>query len=156
LFGASAVRQRAPLSRVYCLERGDSRAFEVQPVSTAELSRRAAEMVLHEIQPFDLLSRAVHVSSHAPVLPTAAAVASRTRAVLASALREVPAWVVRIPITATADDLASYLRQLLAEPVMRRVDRVRLAAARSSASRSVHPVEVRIVPAPGAGSVVEG
>jgi hypothetical protein len=154
LFGASAVKRSAPLTRIYCLERGDCRDFEVHPLSTAEMSRRAAEMVLHEIQPFDLLSRAVHVSQRAPVIPTAASVASRTRTVLARAFRGVPAWLVRIPLSATAGELSRHLLQLLSKSAPARRGGTHSPGAQVGAGRLAHAAEVRIVPGMEQGGAV--
>jgi hypothetical protein len=113
LFGASSVARRAPLRRIFCLERGDARDFEARPISTEELTRRAAEVAMHEIEPFGLISRALHSGHHAPLLPTQDEVVAATRAVLRRAFDGIPVLNVRIPAAASPTALASYLLALI-------------------------------------------
>lgn len=115
LFGARSVARSAPLTRIFCLERGDVRDFEVSEITTDELSRRAAEVVMHEIEPFGLISRALHSGHHAPLLPTQDEVVSATRAVLRRAFGGVPALNVRIPLATTPTSLAARLLALMGE-----------------------------------------
>jgi hypothetical protein len=109
LFGAEAVAHRAPLRRVFCLERGDARDFEAHAISAEELARRAAEVVMQEIEPFGLISRALHSGHRAPLLPTQDDVIAATRAVLRRAFDGIPVSNVRIPVGASPGALASYL-----------------------------------------------
>jgi hypothetical protein len=109
LFGAQSVARSAPLTRVFCLERGDARDFEVRPITTEELSHRAAEVVMHEIEPFGLVSRALHSGHHAPLIPTQDQVVAATRAVLRRAFADIPVLSIRIPLSTTPTTLANYL-----------------------------------------------
>ena len=113
LFGPHSVARSAPLTRVFCLERGDARDFEVRPITTEELSHRAAEVVMHEIEPFGLVSRALHSGHHAPLLPTQDQVVSATRAVLRRAFDGIPVLSIRIPLSTTPTVLANYLLSLI-------------------------------------------
>ncbi|HEY9514844.1 MAG TPA: hypothetical protein VIQ74_04115 [Gemmatimonadaceae bacterium] len=112
LFGSASVACSAPLARAYCLERGDARDFEATRISTEEMCRRAAEVVMHEIEPFGLLSRALHSGHHHPILPTQDQVVDATRTVLERAFRGVPVWSIRIPLAAPPSALAGYLLRI--------------------------------------------
>ncbi|HEX6535028.1 MAG TPA: hypothetical protein VF041_10540 [Gemmatimonadaceae bacterium] len=113
LFGPERVAIGAPLTRLICLERGNASAFEARPISAREASDRATPVVMHEIEPFSLFSRAMHGGGNGTALPTPEEVARGTREVLERAFGGVPAWVVRIPQAASPDDLASFLLSLL-------------------------------------------
>ncbi|HET7620261.1 MAG TPA: hypothetical protein VFK39_00035 [Gemmatimonadaceae bacterium] len=113
LFGAQSVAERAPLKRVFCLERGDVRGFEARELTTEELSHRAAEVVMHEIEPFGLVSRALHSGHHAPLLPTQDQVVSATRAILRRAFDGIPVLNVRIPLSTSPTTLADFLLSLI-------------------------------------------
>ncbi|HEY9479549.1 MAG TPA: hypothetical protein VIP79_05650, partial [Gemmatimonadaceae bacterium] len=113
LFGERSVARSAPLKRVFCLERGDARGFEAREISTDELTHRAAEVVMHEIEPFGLLSRALHSGHHAPLLPTQDEVVSATRAVLRRAFDGIPVISIRIPLATPPATLANYLLSLI-------------------------------------------
>jgi hypothetical protein len=109
LFGAASVGERAPLRRVFCLERGDVRDFEAREIPADELARRAAEVVMQEIEPYGFVSRALHSGHRAPLLPTQDAVIAATRSVLRSAFDGIPIRNVRIPSAASPAALAAYL-----------------------------------------------
>jgi hypothetical protein len=113
LFGAQSVARSAPLKRVFCLERGDAKDFETRSITTEELSHRAAEVVMHEIEPFGLVSRALHSGHHAPLLPTQDQVVTATRAVLRRAFADIPVLSIRIPLSTTPTTLANYLLSLI-------------------------------------------
>lgn len=113
LFGAQSVARSAPLKRVFYLERGDAREFEAREITTEELAHRAAEVVMHEIEPFGLVSRALHSGHHAPLLPTQDQVVVATRSVLRRAFDGIPAVSVRIPLSTTPTSLANYLLSLI-------------------------------------------
>lgn len=109
LFGAQSVARSAPLTRVFCLERGDARDFEARTITTDELSHRAAEVVMHEIEPFGIVSRALHSGHHSPLLPTQDQVVSLTRSVLHRAFDGIPVLNIRVPLSTTPTSLADYL-----------------------------------------------
>jgi hypothetical protein len=109
LFGAASVADRAALRRVFCLERGDAREFDAREISADELARRAAEVAMQEIEPFGLVSRALHSGHLAPLLPTQDEVSAGTRAVLRRAFEGIPILNVRIPAGASPAALATYL-----------------------------------------------
>jgi hypothetical protein len=113
LFGAQSVARSAPLKRVFCLERGDASDFEARAITTEELSHRAAEVVMHEIEPFGLVSRALHSGHHAPLLPTQDQVVSATRSVLRRAFEGIPVLSIRVPVSTTPTSLARYLLTLI-------------------------------------------
>ncbi|HEY9427992.1 MAG TPA: hypothetical protein VIR34_12620 [Gemmatimonadaceae bacterium] len=113
LFGAQSVARSAPLTRIFCLERGDARDFETRSITTEELAHRAAEVVMHEIEPFGIVSRALHSGHHAPLLPTQDQVVSATRAVLRRAFDGIPVLSIRIPLSTTPTSLANYLLSLI-------------------------------------------
>ena len=113
LFGAQSVARSAPLTRIFCLERGDARDFEARSITTEELAHRAAEVVMHEIEPFGIVSRALHSGHHAPLLPTQDQVVSATRAVLRRAFDGIPVLSIRIPLSTTPTSLANYLLSLI-------------------------------------------
>jgi hypothetical protein len=113
LFGAQSVAERAPLKRAFCLERGDVRDFEAREMTTEDLAHRAAEVVMHEIEPFGLVSRALHSGHHAPILPTQDQVVTATRAVLRRAFADIPVLSIRIPLSTTPTTLANYLLSLI-------------------------------------------
>jgi hypothetical protein len=113
LFGAESVAHSAPLKRVFCLERGDSRDFEARPITTEELTHRAAEVVMHEIEPFSIVSRALHSGHHSPILPTQDQVVVATRSVLQRAFNDIPVLSIRIPLATPPATLAKYLLSLL-------------------------------------------
>ncbi len=113
LFGERSVARSAPLARVFCLERGDVRDFEVREITADELARRAAEVVMHEIEPFGLVSRALHSGHHAPLLPTQDEVVAATRSVLRKAFDGIPALSIRIPLSTPPASLATHLLSLM-------------------------------------------
>ena len=113
LFGAQSVARSAPLKRVFCLERGDAKGFEAREITTEELTHRAAEVVMHEIEPFGLLSRALHSGHHSPILPTQDEVVTATRAVLRRAFDGIPVLGVRIPLATPPSTLATFLLSLI-------------------------------------------
>lgn len=113
LFGADRVGKGAPLTRLVYLERAATREFEARPMSASEASERATPVVMHEIEPFALFSRAMHGGASGGSLPTTEEAACATRDVLARAFARAPAWTVRIPQAASPDDLAAYLLPIL-------------------------------------------
>jgi hypothetical protein len=115
LFGAQSVARSAPLKRVFTLERGDVGNFAVREITTDELARRAAEVVMHEIEPFGIVSRALHSGHFAPLLPTQDQVVTATRAVLRRAFDGIPVLDIRIPRSTTPTALANYLLSLIEE-----------------------------------------
>ena len=115
LFGESAVARRAPLRRVYALERADVADFSASEITTAELSRRAAAVVMDVMGPFTFLSQAVQSGSRTPVLPTYGQVLDETTAILARAFRSVPVVNIRIPLVARPAELAACLAELIGE-----------------------------------------
>jgi hypothetical protein len=115
LFGAQSVARSAPLKRVFTLERGDVGNFDVREITTDELARRAAEVVMHEIEPFGIVSRALHSGHFAPLLPTQDQVVTATRAVLRRAFHGIPILNIRIPRSTTPTALATYILSLIEE-----------------------------------------
>jgi hypothetical protein len=113
LFGAQSVARSAPLKRIFCLERGDALDFEARTITTEELAHRAAEVVMHEIEPFGIVSRALHSGHHAPLLPTQDQVVSATRTVLRRAFDGIPVLNIRIPRSTAPTSLANYLLSLI-------------------------------------------
>jgi hypothetical protein len=113
LFGTQSVARSAPLKRVFCLERGDARDFEARSITTHELTHRAAEVVMHEIEPFSIVSRALHSGHHSPILPTPDQVVAATRAILHRAFEGIPVLGIRIPLAAPPAALAKYLLGLM-------------------------------------------
>ena len=112
-FGPGAVTRSAPLRRIYCLERAEVSDFDVQEISTAEICRRASEMMTGILEPFPYLSRAIHSGHYTPILPTRTRMREETAAVLRRAFDSVPVFNVRVPLAATPASLSTYLVQLL-------------------------------------------
>lgn len=113
LLGMASVARSAPLERVFYLERADVRDFDAREISASEVCRRAVPVVMHELEPFGFLSRALSSGHPTPILPDEAKVARQTHAVLMSAFRNVRALSISIPFAATPDALARYLLRLM-------------------------------------------
>jgi hypothetical protein len=112
-FGAGSVARSARLKQVYCLERADVPDFEVQEISTAELCRRAGEMMTGILEPFAQLSRAIHSGHRTPILPTRARMRDDTAAVLRRAFDSVPVFNVLVPLAANPAALSTQLVDLI-------------------------------------------
>ena len=115
LFGSDRVAPRAQLSHVFAMERADVASLTIEPIETAEVVRRATATLMREVQPLGDLISAMYSSSQHPVLPTHEQFRQTTSAALEAAFRGRPARLIRVPLRADPDDLATFLVRTLDE-----------------------------------------
>lgn len=112
-FGPTRVASKAKLTRVFFIERWDVNDLIWRPIGLDELARRAALIIVKEIEPFGMLSAAMHATGYHPLLQTPDDIFRRTFEVLTNAFRGVKAELLMIPLRTGPDALAEYLRERL-------------------------------------------
>lgn len=110
MFGADRVARAAPLTQAIFLERHSGSDFRWSEVPAAALVDRCAAILLREIDPFALVTNAVHGGGNSGTLFTLGEVEERTRAILRAAFSRVPCAVLSIPRGAAPDALVAYLK----------------------------------------------
>ena len=113
IFGSSLVGKVAELTDAFFMERVDIDNFCCRPITSEELARRAATVILSEIRPFGELSNAMYSGGFHPVLPTQAHLYELTFDVLKKAFSQVEPHLLSIPLMAGPDELSDYLRSQL-------------------------------------------
>jgi hypothetical protein len=113
LFGAHAVAHSAPLVVPVLMERADTSDFECATMSSSELARRAAHIMLTELSPFVEISAALKAFDPSTELPGPDLFLARTIEVLDERFAGLHARRVRVPIGARPAALAAYLHDLL-------------------------------------------
>ncbi len=110
MFGAGGVAASARLTQAIFLERSSGSEFRHEPVSAAALADRCTAILLREIDPFALVTNAVHGGGNARTLLTLGEVEAQSRAILTKVFERVPCSVLSIPKGALPDALVDYLR----------------------------------------------
>jgi hypothetical protein len=110
MFGAERVAKSAQLTQAIFLERNAGREFTHTKVSAADLAQRCTAILLREIDPFTLVTCAVHGGGNDRTIRTVGEVEEQSRAILTAAFERVPCSVVSIPKSALPDALVNYLR----------------------------------------------
>lgn len=113
MFGSQGVSQSARLTDAFFIERADIPDFSHQAITADELARRAASTVLSEIDPFHKIACAVFSGRQEAIIPTEQQVFEATYGILKKSFSNVEPYLIKIPLKATPDDLANYLRSFL-------------------------------------------
>jgi len=113
IFGQQSVSARARLTDVFFIERATVPEFKSQSILAEELARRASSTILSEIEPFNKIACAVYSGEQSDVIPTQKELFDRTFAVLSKSFSKVNPVLIKIPLNASPDDLANYLRKLI-------------------------------------------
>lgn len=114
LFGEHSVARSAKLSKVLFIERAHTSEIVSLPLAVSQLARRAAYCVMKEITPYFQLASAVYsVQAVSDVLPPFEELFKNTEQTLLKAFGHLEPVLIKLPVRATPDDLAGYLRVLL-------------------------------------------
>lgn len=114
LMGEDRVADHAKLTDALFMERADIPAIEIRDMSTRQLAERAAATLIRETQPLQDLTAAMYSCEWHPVLPAPGVLYERTLATLERCFDAIPVSLVRIPLAATPDELATFLSETLA------------------------------------------
>jgi len=126
-FGVKKVRRRvsaedifkdkvgvsARLTDVFFIERAAVNDFVTFPISASELSTKAAWTVMSEIDPFHKIAAAIYSVQSNSIIPTYEQLYKKTKQVLDKAFLSTSPLLIQIPISASPDQLADFLRGLL-------------------------------------------
>lgn len=126
-FGKKKVRRRvsaeelfkdkvgvsARLTDVFFIERAAVRDFEMHPIPVSELACKAASTVMREIDPYHTIVAAIYSAQSNSIIPTYEQVHSKTVQVLDKAFSSTSPQMIKIPLSASPDQLAGFLRNLL-------------------------------------------
>ncbi len=115
MFGPERIARSAQLTQAIFLERHSGRDFRLVPVDAASLADRCTAILLREIDPFALVTNAVHGGGNARTLLTLGEVEAQSRAILTRVFERVPCSVLSIPKGALPDALVGYLRPHMAK-----------------------------------------
>lgn len=128
-FGVKKVRRRvsaeqlfnekvgvsAKLTDVFFIERAAVPDFEMFPITTSELATKAAWTVMSEIDPYHKIASAIYSVQSNSIIPPYEHVFKRTRQVLDNAFASTSPLMIQIPVSASPDQLADFMRNLLKE-----------------------------------------
>lgn len=114
LFGEARVARSGRLERAIFLERHSGRDFRQETLTAEALAERCAAILVREIDPFTLVSCAVHGGGNSGTIPTPGELERASYEILRTAFARVPCHVVGIPKGAGPDALVGYLRPLIA------------------------------------------
>lgn len=126
-FGMKKVRRRvsaeelfkdkvgvsARLTDVFFIERASVSDFETTPISPGELASRAAWTVMNEIDPYHKIAAAIYSVQSNSIIPPYEHLFIRTKQVLEKAFSSTSPLLIQIPVSATPDQLADFMRRLL-------------------------------------------
>lgn len=107
------VGVRARLTDVFFIVRAAVNDFETHPMSLDELAGKAASTVMSEIDPYHKIAAAIYSVQTRSVIPPYDQVYNNTKQVLEKAFSSTTPLLIKIPLAATPDQLAGFLRRLL-------------------------------------------
>jgi len=107
------VGVRGRLTDVFFIERASVTDFETQAIPISELARKAASTVMREIDPYHTIIAAICSAQTNSIIPPYEEVHSKTRQMLEKAFSSTTPLMIRIPLSASPDQLADFLRSLL-------------------------------------------
>jgi len=114
LFGSEGVGQTTPLTDLFFLERANVQRIEAHSVDAASFARRAASILLHELQPFANISVAMHSSWRTTSLPSVEELRASSEALFSKAFVRVEPIRVLLPERCGPRALAEFFRERLA------------------------------------------
>lgn len=107
------VGNSAKLTDVFFIERADVKDFETQSISINELAGKAASTVMSEIDPYHKIVAAIYSVQTSSVIPPYQEVFDKTKEILQKAFSLTAPLLIKIPLKASPDELADFLRKLL-------------------------------------------
>ena len=87
--------------------------FETQSITISELAGKAASTVMREIDPYHTIIAAIRSVQTNSIIPPYEDVYNRTKQMLEKAFSATSPLLIKIPLSASPDQLADFLRSLL-------------------------------------------
>lgn len=126
-FGIKKVRRRvsadelfnenvgvsAKLTDVFFIERAAVNDFETHPITVNELAAKAASTVMSEIDPYHKIVAAIYSVQTKSIIPPYEQVFNKTKQVLEKSFSYTSPMLIKIPLSASPDQLANFMRRLL-------------------------------------------
>jgi hypothetical protein len=103
----------AKLTDVFFIERAAVNDFETQPISIDELAGKAASTVMSEIDPYHKIVAAIYSVQTKSIIPPYQEIFDRTKQMLTKAFSHCSPMLIKIPLNASPNELADFLRRLL-------------------------------------------
>ena len=107
------VGVRSKVTDVFFIERASVADFEMHPITADELAAKAAWTVMSEIDPYHTIAAAIYSVQTTSIIPPYEHVFKMTKQVLGKAFSSTSPVLIQIPLSATPDQLADFLRPLL-------------------------------------------
>jgi hypothetical protein len=101
------------LTDVFFIERAAVKDFETYPISTNELAAKTAWTVMSEIDPYHKVAAAIYSVQSKSIIPPYEHLYKKTRQVLEKAFSSTSPILIQIPVSASPDQLANFLRGML-------------------------------------------
>ncbi|MBL7696807.1 MAG: hypothetical protein JNK79_01560 [Chitinophagaceae bacterium] len=101
------------LTDVLFIERAAVKDFETHAITVGELASKAASTVMREIDPYHTIMSAIYSVQTKCIIPPYEEVHGKTKQVLAKAFSSTSPLLIKIPLSASPDELADFLRGLL-------------------------------------------
>lgn len=115
LFGANLVAKKAKLTNVFFIERTNINQISSEIISVSNLAHRSAKTVMSEIEPYHQYETAIYSVQTNSIIPKYEIQLKNTINMLKQAFKNLTPVLVKIPLKASPDDLAEYLREYLSE-----------------------------------------
>ncbi len=113
LFGENKVAKKAKLTDAFFIERTNTPQFQITTIPAAQLATRAATTVMHEINPYQSVETALYTAQKKALLPRYTDLYTQTQNILEQAFSNARLRLIKIPLKATPDDLANFLRKTI-------------------------------------------
>ncbi|SEM81150.1 hypothetical protein SAMN05216436_10813 [bacterium A37T11] len=113
LFGDDLVSKTAPLTHVFFIERVNNSEFSQRQLSVEELSQRAANTVMSEIDPYHKIIVALCTAQNDSILPEYSSLYQSTKSILSKAFSNINPILIRIPLHAGPNELVGYLNKII-------------------------------------------
>jgi hypothetical protein len=107
------VGMSGKLTDVFFIVRAAVKDFETHPMPVNELACKAATTVMSEIDPYHKIAAAIYSVQTQCIIPAYEKLYNDTKRVLAKAFSSTSPLLIKIPLSATPDQLADFLRKLL-------------------------------------------
>jgi hypothetical protein len=101
------------LTDVFFIERAAVRGFETYPISPDELAAKTAWTVMSEIDPYHKLAAAIYSVQTHSIIPPYEQMFNTTKQVLQKAFSSTSPVLIQIPLSASPDQLADFMRGML-------------------------------------------
>lgn len=101
------------LTNTFFIVRAAVNDFEMHPLSVHELVDKAAQTVMSELDPYHKIAAAVYSVQTTSIIPPYEDVFNNTKQVLEKAFSSTSPVLIKIPLSASPDQLADFLRKLL-------------------------------------------